>query len=572
MVIVKSDKTEKTKGIILYIGGDSAFFENIQENFKRIYPSIEVEFQQLEATDEKVIQSYVLKIQELRPKLIMIDFAQKEKAMLHLARLWNRQNFYQKINVVGLVNYTQGKNLVVKAVMAKIQCVHIKSLEYESLVYNMVLLGFKKFTENHGFAMAKLKDAIHCYQTCKVGLVNENFFKIESDYQMKPKQVLKVENFWSRQGIIRSGVMMCVDQSQKNTYYQYKYSQVLQMAHADPVVATDDITPEEYEEKQNKRQELVDESRYKMRKWIGENEFNSKPKFLKAYVIDKKGVFYDLKPQTDLYPYVYRIQPFMENAKKEITNHFPQLIMYNMEYVEKETLEANADIAHTYNDSRMLQHLTKTVKEVYQNSPPLIIVFNSGQYDTAYMQKVFSYPNLLAVKDEMTYEHARKMATMLEKKIAPHLPAPNKGDIYIDKNVDASYGEIEMDIDLVAVSENDIYFTSDEQLEVGTVLRVSLPVPMYITIAPIPEYSKATNDYLYGFIHGIGEDERKKLRRFINSVFFRGIDSAKQEVASEVEKRKEDYIKAKQAKEEERKKIAEAKKIEQEMRDKKAQG
>ena len=343
------------------------------------------------------------------------------------------------------------------------------------------------------------------------------------------------------------------------------------MAHADPVESTDDLTAEEFEEKQIKRQGIVEESRYKLRKWLGENEFNSKPKFLKAYVIDKSGVFFDLKPQTDLYPYVYRIQPFIQNAKKELTNHFPQLIMYNMEYIEKETLEANADIAHTYNDSRMFQHLTKTIKEVYKDNPPLIIIFNSGEYDTNYMQKVFNYPNLLAVQDVMTYEHARKMAGMLEKKITPSLPSPNKGDVYIDKNIDASYGEIEMDIDLAACSENDIFFTSDETFEVGTVLRVSLPVPMYITIMPIPEYSKATG-YYYGFIHGIGEDERKKLRRFINSVFFRVLDSEKQQSASQVEKRKQDYINSKKAKEEEKKKLIEAKKIEMEMKDKASGG
>jgi len=295
-----TNETEKTKRIILYIGVDNAFFESIQENFKRLYPSVEAEFQQLSTTDDKVIQSYVLKIQEVRPKIIMMDFAQNEKAMLHLARLWKRQNFYQDIPIVGLINYSQGKGAVVKAAMTKIPCIHIKSLEYESLVYNMIMLGFPKFIENHGFAMAKLNDSIHCYQICKVGLVNENFFKIESDHQLRPKQVIKVENFWYRQNIIRSAMMMCVDQSQKNTYYNFKYGQVLQMAHADPVEATDNLTSEEFEEQQAKRQELVEESRYKLRKWVGENEFNSKPKFLKAYVVDKSGVFFDLKPQTDL--------------------------------------------------------------------------------------------------------------------------------------------------------------------------------------------------------------------------------------------------------------------------------
>lgn len=560
------NSVEKQVGHVLYIGNDGAFFDNVKEQFKRLYPSVPAEFEQLTSNDPKIIQSYILKIGEIKPRLILLDFGQDEKAMLHLARLWTRQNFYQDIPIVGLCDYTQGKKLVIKAVMTKIPCIHIKSLEYESLIYNMVLLGFNKFVENHGFAMAKLDDAIHAYQTCKLGLANENFFRIESDYQMKPKQVMRVSNFWSRENIIKSNLVMCVDQTQKNIYYNYKYSQVLQMAHADPVEATDNLSPEEFEMKQQKRQEIVEESRYKIRKWIGENEYHSRPKFLKAFIIDKAGVFYDIKPLTDVYQFTLRIQPFLENTKREVINHSAHIIMFNMEYIEKETLEANADIAHTFNDSRMLQHLTKTLRSVFTDNPPLVIVFNSGQYDTDYLKKVFNYPNLIAVQKEMTYPHAIKMFNMLAPKITPQLPAPNKGDFYIDKNADLSYGEIEMDINLVACSENDIYFSSQEEIAVGTVLRVSLPVPMYITIMPIPEFSKAAG-YYYGFIHGIGEGERKQLRRFINSVFFRGIDREKVEEKEAVAQRKQEYIDQQKAKDLEKQKMIESQIMENKLKD-----
>ena len=182
------------------------------------------------------------------------------------------------------------------------------------------------------------------------------------------------------------------------------------------------------------------------------------------------------------------------------------------------------------------------------------------------MQKVFSYENLLAVKDEMSFERVIKMFQMLESKISSNLPKPNKGDNYISKKSDQSYAEIEMDITLAACSENDIYFTCEEHLETGTVLRVSLPVPMYITVMPIPEYSKATG-YYYGFIHGIGEGERRLLRRFINSVFFRGIDKEKVEQKEEFEKKKQEYIDAQKKQEEDREKLIEAKKLDAKLKE-----
>lgn len=537
----KEKEKEKAVSKVLYIGGDTSFYNNALEKFKELYPSVETEFEIISSKDDLVIQSYILKIRELKPKIVMMDFSQNEKAMLHLARVWNRQNFYTKIPIIGLCDYKQSKSVIVKAIMTTVPCIHIKSLEYESLVYDLAVLAFPGKLQNHGFATAEMSDPIHAFHPCKLSLINENFVRIESNMQMKSKQVLRLPNYWARQKIVRSNLMMCVDQSQENIYYNYKFTQVLQMAHADPVEQTDNMSKEDFDIRQGKRQETIDESKYKLKKWLSSNELNSKPKFMKAYVIDKSGCFFDLKPLTDTYSFVFRNQPFILNAKREMTNNKPQLVVYNLEDVDKETLEANADIAHTYNDSRMFQHLVKTIKEVSPKQLPIIIVFNSGEYDSAYMQKVFNYPSILAVKEVMTLAMTLKMVEMLKKKIEPNLPKPVKGDVYIDKNADLSYCEIESDITLLACSENDVYFNSLDPIEENTVLRVSLPVPMYVTVVPIPEYSKITSQY-YGIIHGIGEGERKELRRFINSVFFRGLDSDKQLAASERDQLKQKYL------------------------------
>ncbi len=541
MADAEQDGQEKVINRIMYFGADESFFKNISEKFKETYSSIKVDFENYDSNDSKIIQSYILKIAELKPKLIMIDFSKNEKAMLHLARVWRRRNFYSQIRIIGLCDYTQSKSMVVKAIMTTIPSIHIKSLEYESIVHAMATLAYPDQVKDHGFATAELNDPIHAFHPCKLSLVNENFVRVESNVVMKNKQVLRLNNYWDRQKVTRSNLMMCVDQAQENIYYNYKFSQVLQMAHADPVEQTDDMTQEDFDAKQLRRQETVDESKHKLKKWILDNQLNSRPKFLKAYVVDKTGCFFDNKPLSDSYDFVFRIQPFIANAKREITNIKPQLILYHIESVEKETLEANTDIAHTYNDSRMLQHLIKTVREVCKDRPPIIVLYNSGEHDSTHMQKVLNYPSILAVKEPMTVELSLKMAEMLKKKIAPSLPQPKKGDIYIDKNTDLSYAEIEADITLVGCSENDIFFNSTEPIEDGTLLRVSLPVPMYITVAPVPEYSKLSSQY-YGLIHGIGEGERKELRRFINSVFFRGLESDKAQEKQEVESLKKDYL------------------------------
>jgi len=324
------------------------------------------------------------------------------------------------------------------------------------------------------------------------------------------------------------------------------------------------MTKDDFDARQAKRLETVTESRHKIVKWLKGNQNNSRPKFLKAYVIDKDGHFFNNQPLTDNYPFVFRNQLFIANAKKEITNIKPQLIIYNLENIDKETLEANADIAHTYNDSRMLQHLIKTVKEVCAKQPPIIIVFNSGEYDSAYMQKVFNYTSILAVNEEMTVELSLKMADMLKSKIMPSLPQPKPGDVYIDKSTDLSYSEIESDITLVACSENDVYFNTPEVLDIGTVLRITLPVSMYITVVPVPEYSSIASQF-YGIIHGIGEESRQELRRFINSIFFRNLETQKASDKEDVAKLKQTYIDKQEEKINAEKKLAEAKDVEKQV-------
>ena len=560
---MKKEEEKKPSNKIIYIGGDENFFSNIKEQFQKHFKDIDVEFLQFNSEDPKIIQSYILKIRDLKPKVVLIDFSQNEKAKLHITRIWMRQNFYSKINFIGLCDYKQSKSVIVKAIMTRMPSVHVKSLEYEAVVYSMGILGFADKVVNHGFATAEMDDPIHAFHPCKLSLVNENFIRIESDLRMKPKQILRLGNYWERNKIIRSSLVMCVDQSQENLYYNHEFSQVLQLAHVDPVEQTDNMTKEDFDLKQQKRQELIQESKYRLRKWIQDNQLNSRPKLLKAYVVDKTGSFYDHAPLTDSYSYVFRNQPFISNAKKEITNIKPHLILFNLEDVDKETLEANADIAYTYNDSRMFQHLIKTVKEVSKDFPPIIVCFNSGKYDSAQMQKLFNYPSLLAVKEPMDTELALKMAEKLKDKISAKLSQPKKGDIYIDKTTDLSYAEIETDITLLGCSENDIYFNSLEPLKEGSIIRVSLPVPMYVTIVAAPEFTSINSQY-YGIIHATGELEKKELRRFINSVFFRDLDLAKASDAQEVEKLKEDYIKRKQAEAEAKKEALKAQKAAEE--------
>ena len=162
---------------------------------------------------------------------------------------------------------------------------------------------------------------------------------------------------------------------------------------------------------------------------------------------------------------------------------------------------------------------------------------------------------------QLNVELVHKMANMLEQKLAAQTAGYDVPTVFLEKEHPASYAEIEIDIEIIGCSENDIYFNCTTELQNRSIIRVNLPAPMYVSVAIAPNGSGINSDY-YGVIHGIGEEEKKELRRFINSVFFREKEAARAAELEAFEQAKLDAIARK--KEEEEKAAEEARKKEEE--------
>jgi hypothetical protein len=148
------------------------------------------------------------------------------------------------------------------------------------------------------------------------------------------------------------------------------------------------------------------------------------------------------------------------------------------------------------------------------------------------MQEILGYTSVMATDSELDVNLLVKMADLLEKK----RPAPEtqkKEDLeklYLSKSNLASLCEIQTTVKVMKISETDIFFTSDLPLTIGTNLRMLTPVLMYVNVQATKNPS---NPPLYhGLIHALGEAQKKELRRFVNSVFFRDHDA---QVLTEIE-------------------------------------
>lgn len=539
----KPEDTKKNAPLCIYLGEDTGYWSLLQEKFNTAFKSPRFEFENVYKSSGKDIQSLIPYVRDKRPKIVFVDVSKHTSEMLHVVRVLSRLNGVVKPPIIALADYTQGKSPIQRSVIAGVSCVHVKGAEIDAVCYGAICFAFPDKLEDHGFATAKLGDYITAYMPAKVGVLSPDGIRIESNLALNVGSTYNLYSYWLKKGILHTPQVQCASQSEEDLYYNFKYAQEFGFEFVEQVDANGKEA-EVYEQLVAEREEMVEESRSRMIDWVDNNQKYSKSKVLKTLVIDKEMLFYKDQQLSDEFDFVIRCQPYLVNVKQELLHKGAQLIVFNMEDVDPEELEANEDIAYTYNETRTLQYIVKVIKSI-QNYTPFIIVFNSEGHPTDKLQNVLSYKQIMAHAEKMTPELVHKMAGLLENKLKANIQEYEVPTVFLEKDHPASYAELELDIEIVTCSENDIFFNCSAQLPPRSVLRVNLPAPMYVSVATPPKSSRTASDY-YGVIHGIGEEERKELRRFINSVFFREKEAAKAAEMEEFKKSKEAFIAKKQ--------------------------
>jgi len=556
--------TPKKKGMengVIFLGEDQGYWETLKQSFGK-YKQLKFDFELRYEANPKKIQNFIQFVFDQKPKVLFVDLSKNPLEMLHVLRAQIRTNMTIKPFVIALVDYNQGKNVLQQAVMAGAKCAHIKSAEVESVIYDAIAFAFPNAIEDHGFALAKLSDESSVFIPAKASVISTGGMRIESDFKIIKEEKYFLHNFWSTSGVLKTPLAKAKNQEIEDLFYNFEYAQEFAFQYVPPVEVDEDMEDEEIEQIKQEVQFQLKEAKQSMASWIENNQERSKPKLIKCIVIDKEMNFYLDRPLTDSYEFVVRVQPFLKAVKKELLRTSPQMIVFNFEDVDPKEREANEDIAYMYNDAKNLQYIIKVIKSM-EDYNPFLIVFNS-EHDTKKLQKTLNYPQIIAHKEQINTDLVVKMASLLEKRLYGDEEVFSNNVVILEKNHPATYVEIEMPVTIVACSETDLYFNCDEEFEFGTILRMNSPANMYVTICEQPKFSKEAAKY-YAVVNGIGEDEVKDYRKFINSVFFRDKMAQKEAEAKEFETKKEEFVK-KQEEEAKQKAIEEKKKQEEEAR------
>lgn len=537
------ENSKKPKGKpILYLGEDEGYWQDIKDGLLK-FKQLDLNFSMHWNKDPGVLQSFIYLVYSKKPKVVFIDLEKSTHEMMHVLRAVLRTNSVVKPFVVALTHYTQDKSVLRQAIMAGAKCVHVKSSEMDSLLYDVICFAFHNALDDHGFATAKMEDRIEAHFPAKVSMVTPKGILVESNIELKEKEKYTLRNYWSETGILKSAKAKLGIQKQENLFYKFEYAQSLGFEYIDPIKVTDDSDPEQVKQMEMQREELLAQTIEAMEKSLDKLRPSSSPKLIKTLVVDKEMVLYRDRPLTDSYPFLVRVQPYIIEVKKELKKLRPHMIAYHFERVNAQEFESNQDLAFMFNESRNLAHIIKTIKTIEEYNP-FIVVFGA-EHGTEELQKAFNYKQIIGYREALGPQLLVQMGHILMKRLGDSIQLPENAIVIDKNNTQLSYAQFSLELSLIACSENDVYFNSDFELQEGDVFCISSPAPMYLTVAPMPPRAKAQSQY-YAIVHGVTDGDKKDLRRFVNSVFFREKEQAKIKDKEEQELAKKKYLEEQQ--------------------------
>lgn len=540
------------KLMFYYLGDDEAYFRNLRSEYQRSGKA-GILLTRFGESSENKIQSLFIKIFKDRPDCVFIDFSKNTQDYLHLARLIARTPLEHKPILVGLLDILSPPEILKEGVATGTHLNFIKGAETFDLVFETLKLLSPESSSEHGFASAALKEDWEAGIPCKVGFIEETGVHIESDVQLSKGDRIVLDNFWFNSKIVASRHGFVKEVSTSNMFYHYKQNADIDFLFIDDFIPPEGMTEEEVKFKNAEREAEVATEKEQLKMWLQENKKGSVEKRAKLLVVDYEFNIYQDQVRTDKFPFTIRCIPSFSDIDLELDRLRPQIIAYRMDAGEtaKNTLE-------------VLRKLSTTLLgSTFSGLNTYLVVFNT-ELKSAELQAALQYPRSLAHQEEISSEVLIKLASMLQKKISSEEnveSADSLDKVYLSKANPASVAEIIKTFTVIKLSETDLIIQSEWPIPSGTNLHFRSPVNMYVNMVQNPKPSGKIPEFI-GLIHGVTEEGKKELRRYVNSIFFRDHDAQQAAELEEYKKINQAKLLEKMAAEEARK-AEEAKKLEE---------
>lgn len=518
--------------LFYYFGDDEAYYRTLVGEFKT-NTRLQIDFRRIFAEQEKKIQSLFLNAYKDKPACIFIDFSKHSNDYLHLARIISRIPTENKVVTVGLLDYLSPQEIMMESIATGVNLTHIKSAETYDVVFDVTKLIAPNELAPHGFATATLKEDREAGIPVKVGYVHQEGLHLETHYALKQGQQIRMNHHWTGKRIVPSKCFTVKEVSTTNLFYHFNYGVDLDFLFVDEFLPPEGMEEDRIVERRTEREEMLMYHQKLLTRWIKDNESSSYEKKAKVLVIDREFHFYENQQRTDKHPYTIRCLPYLEDIGISIDRLRPQVIAFAID---------KKDTENPRNTEEELQKLVNALKVKMADNLPFLVVFNTASASKV-LQEAFNYPQIMATDSELSVDLMIRMADIFDKKMVNVVKRP-KGEerIFLKNTNKASIAEILIPVTILKLSETDMILKSESPLPIGMNLHFTDPVNMFVNIQP----TKSQGYEYHGLIHCLGEVEKKELRKFVNSVFFREHDAKVNAAAEEYKKLNEAKLLQKQ--------------------------
>ena len=571
---------------IVYLGFNTSYYQTIEDYFKTFCPDQKIDFYRLTPVEHSELYHFFSDILHITPHVIYLDFTEEIETMRLLGNFLKGDRFFTSIPIVGIFNtkdesYSLGLGL---------DFIFVKGGEIQDAIYFPLFLTRPELIKKPKYARTILKQKTEMMSEVKINLITSNMAYVEGDLFFKegegvaldsPQKTKQSIDFLDKQFRVKS---IKTDGLYDNYLYRYTLEFVFTQDSKNIVIDYERTLKQELNEvkkirmiKEMKRKMRVQEREYseerrrrykKHERWLREKREESAPhKKSKVLIIDKRmrifkegsleqfsNLPFSLHTQTFLeeeFDILEKIRPdvialeFMSDFDMSLDKvydfQFDEIIKQNLKYkiLSKESGQ-NKEIVEEIRLKRQseLSEIAKMIQKIksMDHYTPIVILFRGRYLKSESLQKNYSYPFLLVYENSIQLDSLTNLVGIYERKRGgSHFKDIEGAHYFVSPNDPLRFCLIKNQIEIRTLTENEITFFSHLELETFH-FRMDFPVRMRVHLVPISEdcfFVERKGKKLYwGLLHGMSEDDKKKLRRYVNETYS---DLLQEEIQEEME-------------------------------------
>jgi len=551
---------------------DVAFSKSLDFAFKKNFAKFEPKSKYVNTASLKKEQ-LMLEILEFQPDCIFVEIVKEEldKDVIKTIEYLRQDPKLSKVIVCGLCENVKNPNLF-QYFNVGMNMAFSKGDPVEDMLHNILSFKYEDKVTPQGYAVANLDEKnitkrLICNVFNPIVSLNKQEMTVESFLNIKEgsKEIIRNSKFFTKElGI--STELLATEVRKGNLFYNSSKAIDFKLIYCNdarleeefrnmvdllPAKEKGKMTEDDMRKQKLQLKKILDKkSSMQIQKWLKKSQFGSDERELKVLVIDSKGNYFQKYASIKKYKTEKKISvksiTGLVDANLDIEKFYPDIILYQYDEDEDKKL----DRVYQANGNATLARIISAIKRLGLANTAIVLFGCPYKIDA--IKDSMSFQKIVGTADPLNLSWIEKFADLYLKrsKLKKNLNSSNLAEdvgitYFFNKNERSNFLKLSRSAKMIMLSESYVIIESEEHLPYGFPLQVSNPYNMWITLVPSHGIEMKNNKGMKRYkalVHSITEEERKKIRRYVNDIFFSFLNKEHEADSLEFFKVKLDYL------------------------------